>query len=172
MEVTIRRATEDDVKMIVDIGRIAVEEAHRASCSPADMEHYLTAHYNEDAIMQELRDPANTYHVIRCEGEPAGFSKIVLNMPHPNIDDQHVTKLDRIYLLSTFYDKKLGYQLLSHNIAFARQNGQNGMWLFTWTGNERAVRFYKRAGFTIIGEHWFKVSDTHSNPNHQMLLRF
>jgi ribosomal protein S18 acetylase RimI-like enzyme len=46
------------------------------------------------------------------------------------------------------------------------------MWLYTWTGNERAVSFYLKAGFKIIGSHNFKISATHSNPNHRMLLEF
>jgi len=170
MDVLIRRATGDDCQMIVDIGRIAVEVSHRSSCSVADMEYFLTTHYNNDAILAELNDPAYIYHVVFYDGRPAGFSKIILNASHPNIASGNVTKLDRIYILADFYDKKLGFQLLSHNVALAKEHAQCGMWLFTWTGNERAVSFYKRNGFTVIGDHKFKVSDTHYNPHYQMYL--
>ena len=172
MDILIRRAKEDDHKIIVDIGRVAVELAHRDSCSPADMDDYLTKHYNEDAIREELNNPANIYHIIFCDDQPAGFSKIVLNAEHPNIPNKNVTKLDRIYLLSSFYDRKLGFHLLHHNVAFSKENDQCGMWLFTWTENQRAVNFYKRNGFTIIGDHKFKVSDTHYNPNYHMYLSY
>ena len=168
----IRRATVNDSSTIVSIGRIAVGDAHRASCSQEDMEHYLDGHYNEDAIQQELVNQDNIYHILFYKGVPAGFSKIVLNAKHPNITNANTTKLDRIYLLSNFYDLKLGHQLLKKNIVFSQENDQCGMWLFTWTGNERAVKFYMRNGFIIIGEHMFKVSDTHSNPNHHMFLTY
>jgi ribosomal protein S18 acetylase RimI-like enzyme len=61
---------------------------------------------------------------------------------------------------------------MQFNIDYSREQGQAGMWLFTWTGNERAVDFYKKVGFTIIGSHQFKLSETHYNPNHQMLLQY
>lgn len=162
----------DDSQIIVGLGRVAVEEAHRASCSAADMAEYMSRNYTETAIRDELNDTANIYHIIFCEGQPAGFSKIVLNAPYANIPGEHVTKLDRIYLLNEFFGMQLGYRLLNHNIELSKASGQSGMWLFTWVGNTRAIAFYKKTGFEVIGEHWFKVSDTHSNANHHMMLRY
>lgn len=172
MDMFIRRATENDSPLIADIGRTGVEEAHRNSCSDADMQHFLNTTYNEHAIRNELANPANMYHVIYYKGQPAGFSNIVLDAEHPNIPHKNITKLDRIYLYTHFYDLKLGFHLLQHNIALSKSSGQQGMWLFTWVGNERAVNFYKRNDFVIIGAHKFKVSDTHYNSHHQMFLKF
>ena len=172
MDIVIRRATEADHQVIAHIGRIAVEEAHRSSCSEEDMQQFLNATYNEAAIINELNDPLNIYHVISYKGQIVGFSKVILNAEHANIATAHVTKLDRIYLLKEYYDLKLGYQLLNHNIAFSKENGENGMWLFTWVGNTRAVNFYKKTGFDIIGDHQFKVTETHYNANHHMYLQY
>lgn len=169
---TIRRATLSDAKTIIEIGRISVEEAHRESCSEKDMNKFLDATYNALAIKNELNDPRNIYHMIFFNDEPAGFSKIILNAAHPNIPQESVTKLDRIYLLNKFFDQKLGYQLLKFNIDLSKQNDQQGMWLFTWVGNKRAVEFYSRAGFVVIGSHRFKVTETHFNQHHQMFLNY
>ena len=172
MDISILPATENDNQLIADIGRIAVEEAHRDSCSAADMEHFLRANYNKAAIRNELNDPVNIYHVLFYKEQPVGFSKIILNAQHPNIPQENVTKLDRIYLLREFYDLKLGFRLLHHNITLSKSGNQCGMWLFTWVGNERAVNFYKRNGFTVIGGHKFKVTDTHYNEHYQMFLKY
>ncbi len=145
--ITIRPATEQDNELIAGMGKVAVELSHRDSCSVEDMNHFLSAHYTPEAIRDELANPNNCYHIISYETKPAGFSKIIMNMAHPNIAEPNVTKLDRIYLLEEFYDLKLGYELLQFNIGLSKANNQAGMWLFTWTGNERAVNFYKRAAF-------------------------
>lgn len=168
----IRRATEDDTETIAAIGRVAVADAHRLSCSAADLAQYLAENYNQEVIKDELNNAANIYHILYYNDTPAGFSKIVLNAAHENINETNATKLDRIYLLSDFYDLKLGHRLLHHNIALSKSAQQSGMWLFTWIGNERAISFYKRNGFEIIGAHSFRVSGTHYNPNHHMLLRY
>ncbi len=167
---SIVKATEKDYKLIMDIGAIAVEEAHRESCSAEDMQTFLRNTYNEIAIKEELKDSHNLYHIIYYQDKAIGFSKIILNYSHPNIEQQNVTKLDRIYILKEYFDLKLGYTLLQFNIALAKENNQYGIWLFTWVDNKRAVDFYIKTGFTIIGNHKFKVTETHYNSHYQMLL--
>ena len=168
--VSIIKATEKDTTSIVNIGKESVLEAHKDSCSVEDLNEYLEKNYNNDAIKEELNDTNNIYHIIHYNGNPVGFSKIILNVRHPNIVAENVAKLDRIYLLKEFYGLKLGLALLNFNIGLSRNNIQSGIWLFTWTGNNRAINFYLKAGFTIIGSHKFYVTKTYYNLNHQMFL--
>ena len=46
------------------------------------------------------------------------------------------------------------------------------MWLYVWKGNERALTFYERAGFHIVGDGWFRLTAEHANPNWQMYLPY
>lgn len=168
--ISILRATEKDYEQILSIGMVSVKLAHKESCSEKDMDEYLSKNYNTDAIKAELTDTDNIYYIINYNEQPAGFSKIVFNAEHPNIIQKNIAKLDRIYLLPEFHNLKLGLELLRFNIRLAADNHQAGIWLFTWIGNTKAVRFYLKNGFVIIGSHSFKVSDTHYNENHQMYL--
>lgn len=80
--------------------------------------------------------------------------------------------MERIYLLKEFYGLQLGLELFQFNVNLSKSNGQKGMWLFVWKENKRAVNFYQKMGFKIIGEHDFRISPNHTNPNHQMLLLY
>ena len=170
--ISVIKATESDHNSIVSIGKISVEESHRGSSAPEVMNEFLERNYNNEAVRKELNDINNIYYIINYNDKPAGFSKIILNAKHPSIVTENVTKLDRIYLLKEFYGLKLGLELLNFNIELARRNNQSGMWLYTWIGNTRAVNFYLKAGFTIIGSHKFYVTKTHYDVSHQMLLNF
>jgi ribosomal protein S18 acetylase RimI-like enzyme len=170
--VSVRRASLQDVNAIVKIGLSAVYEAHKDSTTAENLQVYLDKNYTESAIADELNDTRNIYQIISYKGEPAGFSKIVLNTAHPNIGAENVTKLDRIYVLTEYHGLKLGLQLLNANIELCKKDNQAGIWLFTWIGNERAIDFYHKAGFKIIGSHQFYVTETHYNLNHQMYLDF
>lgn len=163
---------ERDYNSIASIGRISVEESHRGSSSAEVMNEFLERHYNSDAIKIELNDINNMYYIIHYNDQPAGFSKIILNDRHPNIAVENVTKLDRIYLLKEFYGLKLGLELLNFNIELSRNNNQSGMWLYAWIGNTRAIDFYLKAGFTVIGSHKYYVTETHYDVSHQMFLSF
>jgi ribosomal protein S18 acetylase RimI-like enzyme len=170
--ISIIRATERDCNSIVSIGKISVAESHRDSCSSEEMDEFLERNYNKVAIKEELNDITNIYYIIRYSDEPVGFSKIILNAKHSNIISENVTKLDRIYLLKEFYGLKLGLKLLNFNIELSRNNHQSGMWLYTWVGNKRAIDFYLKAGFTVVGSHKFYVNETHYDLCHQLFLSF
>jgi ribosomal protein S18 acetylase RimI-like enzyme len=172
MMISVIRATERDYKPIVSIGKVSVEESHRGSNSDDVMNAFLEKNYNDDAIKEELNDVNNIYHIIHYQDRPAGFSKIILDDKHPNIAAENVAKLDRIYLLKEFYGLKLGLELLNFNIELSKANGQSGMWLYAWIGNQRAIDFYLKAGFTIIGSHKYYVTETHYDVSHQMYLKF
>jgi diamine N-acetyltransferase len=170
--ISVIRATERDYKPIVSIGKVSVEESHRGSSPDEVMHEFLERNYNDDAIREELNDVNNIYHIIQYNNRPAGFSKIVMNAKHPNIMEENVAKLDRIYLSKDFYGLKLGLELLNFNIKLSKANGQSGMWLYTWIGNQRAIDFYLKAGFIIIGSHQYYVTETHYDVSHQMFLKF
>jgi diamine N-acetyltransferase len=170
--ISVIKATERDCNSIVSIGKDSVVESHRGSCSAEDMSEFLEKNYNSDAIKEELNDTNNIYYILNYNDKPVGFSKIILNAKHPNIVTENATKLDRIYLLKEFYGLKLGLELLNFNIKQAGKNNQSGMWLYTWVGNSRAINFYLKAGFTIIGSHKFYVTKTHYDRCHLMFLNF
>lgn len=169
---TIQKATIHDAATIATIGKQSFLESHGHSASAADIESYISRKYTADAVQLELADPRNIYHLIYYNGQVAGYSKILLNTTHENIPAPNTTCLDRLYLLKDFYDLKLGAKLLEYNINLSKQANQAGIWLYTWTENKRAIAFYHKAGFKIVGSASFSISPTHANPNHVMYLEY
>ena len=165
------RATESDVNVICGIGKLSVAESHKGSCSDEHMNEYLVKNYSNDAIDKDLSDPTNHYYIVTCNDKVAGFSKIVFNAEHLNVDYKNAAKLDRIYLLKEFIGLKLGLELLNFNIELARKNNQSCVWLYTWIGNENAINFYLKSGFKVVGEHKFYINETHYDVSHQMVLK-
>lgn len=171
-QITITKATSQHAEIIAAIAVQSFIESHGHSAPAADIENYVATKYSIAAIADELSGNNNVYYIIYYDQQPAGYSKILLNTPPVGTVAQNFCKLDRLYLLAQFHDLKLGLTLLNHNISLSKENAQAGIWLYTWTSNHRAVRFYTRAGFKITGHTHFRISETHTNPNHQMLLLF
>ena len=169
---SIVKASLEDIPILVEIGKLTFNVSHGSSASESDINNYLAKTYAVDVFKAELSDPKNIYHIIFHNNMAAGYSKIILNATHSNIQLENATKLQRLYILKEFYDLKLGYQLYNFNIEYSKKHNQLGMWLFVWIENARALNFYNKAGFNVIGKHNFKISETHSNPNHQMLLTY
>ena len=166
------RASVDDAELLAHVARESFLQSHGDSADPETVDAYVNAKFSPGEMQKELAEPKNIYSIIYSDERPAGYSKIVLNVPHANIDVKNVTKLDRIYLLENFIHLKLGTELLQFNIHLSKQQEQAGMWLYVWKQNPRAYMFYLRNGFQVIGSYDFHLSPTHANPNHQMLLRY
>jgi ribosomal protein S18 acetylase RimI-like enzyme len=169
---TIQKATAEDAATIVEIGKQSFIESHGHSASAADIDSYVSRKYSLDAVKGELEDLKNIFHLIFFNGQAAGYSKIILNVPNENISAQNIACMDRLYLLKGFYGQKLGLHLFELNLEISKQSGQAGMWLYTWVENTRAIVFYTKAGFEIVGKRNFPISETHSNPNHVMYLEY
>src|SRR6185503_2382758 len=169
---SIIKATPKDATLLSQIGTQSFIESHGHSAAEEDINKYINEAYNSHSLHDELSDPQNIYYIIFENNEAAGFSKIILNSPYKDISAKKVTKLERIYLLKEFYGLNLGMELMNFNIQLSKNNDQAGMWLFTWKENQRAIAFYKKLGFEIIGSADFRLTPTHSNPNHLMYLEY
>ena len=170
--IVIVKAKVEDSKLLADIGRITFVESHGSSASMEDIDEYVNIKYNYEILKEELSDLNNIYHIIYHDKKPAGYSKIILNVPHSSIPFENVTKLERLYLLKEFYSLKLGLEIFHFNMNLSKINNQVGMWLYVWKENDRAIRFYEQLGFLVIGSYDFKLTETHSNPNFQMYLKY
>jgi len=169
---SIVKASESDFELLSEIAKITFIESHGNSAKSEDINTYIIENYNTNAFKEELGDKKNIYYTIYYNNRLAGYSKIIFDSPYPNSQIKNLAKLERLYILKEFYDLKLGLDLFQFNVNLSKENNQMGIWLFVWKENKRAVNFYKKNGFLIIGSHDFKISETHSNPNHQMFLRF
>jgi len=167
---SILKAGTKDAALLSQLAANTFLESHGHSAPAADISNYIAEKYDVAVFTQELSSPKNYYHIIYHNEEPAGFSNIVFDCPYDNSLVQTIAKLERIYLLQQFHDLKLGLQLFQFNIGLAKQYRQTGIWLYVWKENIRAINFYTKAGFKIIGSHDFKISATHANPNYQLLL--
>jgi len=159
-------------ELIANIGKKTFCESHGISASKENINAFISEKYTIEALENELNNNNNSYYLIYFNNKLAGFSKVQFNTENSNIAVKNITKLDRFYLLKDFYGKKLGLKLFEFNIEISKKNQQKGIWLAVWVENKRAIKFYKKAGFKIVGKYDFKISDTHSNPNHIMYLSF
>ncbi len=170
--ITILQAAVNDAKLLVRIGKSSFLESHGMSASQEDIDAYVKLKFNVSTFKEELQDSSNHFYIIYHHQIPAGYSKIIFDYPHEKIPFKNVTKLERLYLLKEFHHLKLGLELFNFSVQESLKNHQAGMWLFVWTENVKAFNFYNKVGFKIVGSHDFKISETHYNPNHQMLLTY
>lgn len=168
----IRKAIESDAGGILNIAAPSFLSTHVSSAAKEDLDWFINQNYNLEAFKKDIADESNEYFILQFENKIVAYAKLVL---HTHIDweiIQPLTKLDRFYIDPEFVGKGVSKSLFQFIVELSKSKNQKGIWLYTWIGNTRAINFYRKQGFEIVGAFDFHISPNHTNPNHRMLLSF
>lgn len=163
-------STLSELSELTALAKTTFLQSHGHCACASEVAAYVNENFTEENFRQELSDPHNLYFSAYHENILIGYSKIICDSPFKSVTDPHSCKMERLYVLDKMHGKGIGKELFDFNIALARKNKQSNVWLFVWVENKRAIRFYEKQDFVIVGEHDFRISDQHYNPNHQMRL--
>lgn len=169
---TIIKAGIEHAELLSTIGKTSFLQAHGKSASEEDIATYVNNTYTPTVFAEELCNTDHLFHIIYSNDKAAGYSKILLNRPNTNVEQQSITKLERLYLLEDFYGQNLGAKLFDFNVDVSKSHGQLGIWLNVWVENHKAIRFYTKCGFKNVSSYDFKISENHTNPNHVLFLEY
>ncbi|AXG70501.1 spermidine/spermine N(1)-acetyltransferase [Kordia sp. SMS9] len=168
--IRIEKAVIDDLERIAEIGRITFLETYLPNTPKEAVESFVATAFDLDTLRAEFNIESIHYFIIFSDETLAGYGKIELNAQNEMLETPQLTKLERFYVLKEFHGHKLGAQLFNHLVQFSKEQQQRGMWLYVLIANERALRFYTKNNFQIVGEYDFKISETRYNPNYVMYL--
>ena len=69
-------------------------------------------------------------------------------------------ELARIYLEQSYWGRGLGGELFDECCRIAKSNNCDSVWLGVWKKNERAIGFYKKHRFEIVGTVEFDLASS------------
>ena len=69
-------------------------------------------------------------------------------------------EIRRIYVLHRFHSERVGWNLMRTALEAARRTGKTRMLVGVYGQNHAAIAFYKRVGFSVVGERKFQVGAT------------
>ena len=123
-----------------------------------DMETYLASAFSEATQHRELVDADNRiWLAIAANGDIAGYAHVRRSAAPSgaSIGRSHAVEIARIYAGQQWQGRGLGAALMNQCIATAREWGGEVLWLGVWERNPRAIAFYEKHGFQVVGEQPF-----------------
>ncbi|MES2558467.1 MAG: GNAT family N-acetyltransferase [Bacteroidota bacterium] len=156
MMVTVRAAGITDAATLAQVGASTFYETFRPFNTEEDMQAYISKSYNESLIAQNLQHTEIHYAVAEEHNEAIGYIKLLLNAPHPKLTGRTV-ELEKIYVKQSWLGSGAGKQLMDYAIHFSRQQQYETLFLGVWKENERAVHFYRKAGFIEFDTRFFPL---------------
>lgn len=162
MEISIRRVTDNDVAALVKIARQTFSDTFTGTCTQADMDSFLDAHYNEEQLSKELMDKDAFCFFAEATGTPVAY--LFFKEDYKNFPAEKkwiALELKRIYVLKSWQGKGIAQLLMDYILQFATENKYEMVWLGVWEHNLRARKFYEKYGFENSGfTHDFPIGNT------------
>jgi GNAT superfamily N-acetyltransferase len=158
----IAEAEPGDAARIARLAGLTFALACPPGTAPGAIEQFIAENLTEVCFDRYLRDPARQVLVADMEGTAVGYTMLVFGEPA----DQDVAvvlslrpsvELSKVYVLETHHGTGVAAPLLSVTLDAARERGAAGVWLGVNRNNQRAIRFYTKSGFRVVGSKTFFV---------------
>lgn len=151
----IRKATLTDCRALMQLGITTFEQTYAAHNTAENLQLYLEKAFNEAQLTKELESSTEAYFIIFDQDRPIAYVKLNYNCCPPEVSDENMLEIQRIYVSEQYQQKGLGKKLLKIAETEAIHSGSHSIWLGVWQQNPNAIRFYSNNGFSIIGTHDF-----------------
>lgn len=156
-EITILVGSAEDAGELAKFGEKTFRATYSAQNSAATMRAYVAEHFTNDRLTQEILDDQNLFFIARNKmGKIVGYAKVTESVPDPCVTGPAV-EIQRIYVARRSKGKGIGAALLQRCINSAALAGYESTWLGVWVENEKAIAFYRKWGFEVVGTHIFEL---------------
>ena len=156
--IEIRLAKKEDAPSIALLGRTTFTETFgHFFRDQQDLIEYYNLTFSVQKIEAGIEKPNNVFWIAFANRLPVGYAKLKLNSQSEFVESQDVCQLQKIYVLKDFLSMKIGLGLQDALLKRAKELNFDNVWLSVLDSNERAINFYKKAGFEEIGNHDFQI---------------
>ena len=156
---TIRYATIEDAKMLVELAARTFYDAFAVTNTPENMAAYMSEAFTLERISWELSDPRAKTLIAEMEGAPVGYAKIIDAEAPDCVRFRPSMEIVRLYVDQQFHGRGIAHSLMQACLDEAARTGHCGVFLGVWEHNPRAQAFYRKWGFEIVGSHIFQMGD-------------
>ncbi len=151
----LRAAEPADAGPLSRLAERTFREAFADLNSPADIDLHCARNFTPELQLAEIGDPDTFTLLAECGQELVAYAQVRRGAPPPCVAAASPAELSRIYVQARWQGSGLATELMARVVDQARLGGGDVLWLGVWERNPRAIRFYRRCGFSEVGEQPF-----------------
>lgn len=155
--VVIRAATSSDAASLAVLAERTFRETFAADNSEENINQHCARRFGAEVQGEEIADPQFATLLAEVAGELVGFAQLRLAHPAACVRGDQPAELHRIYVARPWHGRGVARQLMRAVCATAARAGSDCIWLGVWERNPRAIAFYRKCGFAVVGDHVFML---------------
>lgn len=163
----VRHATARDAQALAMLAEASFRATFGAMNTAAHMDVHCRASYGAAIQAAEIADPAIATLLAEADGQLAGYAQLREGATPACIEAMRPGEIQRFYVQVRWHGTGVAQALMGGALAALRARGCDVAWLGVWERNPRAIAFYRKSGFTVVGEHVF---DLGGDPQRDLVL--
>ncbi|MHB1311726.1 MAG: GNAT family N-acetyltransferase [Gemmatimonadaceae bacterium] len=149
----LRHATAADLPAYGAFVRLTFQATYGPQQEPESLARHVAERLNDDRLQDELHDASRTLLLLESGTSLAGFALLRAWEAPPEVGAANAVEVERFYVGQAWHGRGLAAPLMTAALDVARAAGHDAAWLSVWERNPRAIRFYEKQGFAIVGRH-------------------
>lgn len=161
--VSTRPATADDAAVLSTLAAATFALACPPGTAREHIDAFIAEHFTVERFSGHLADPGRVLRLlVDDDGTAVGYTMLVLDAPtDPDVlaavATRPTTELSKLYVLPASHGAGAARTLMEATLDDARSRGARSVWLGVNQQNARAIRFYGKSGFEVVGTKTFLV---------------
>ena len=155
----LRPAEARDAAALAELAERTFRDAFASQNRAEDMDAHCRKHYGEGIQAAEIGDPDRTTLVCEQGNELVGYGQLRWGNRPSCVLAAKPAEIQRLYVSSEWHGKGVAHALMNSLLDVALARGADAAWLGVWERNARALAFYEKFGFRLVGEHAFVLGE-------------
>ena len=162
MTLSISKATTADAAALAECAAVTFPLACPPGSLPEDIRQHIETKLSPEQFEVNITAPGHTILCLREGSRILGYSMVVLDQPADAevlaaLSHSPVVELSKFYVHPDQHGRGSAATLMSATLELATEAGLPGIWLGVNQENARALRFYTKSGFRIVGTKRFRL---------------
>jgi ribosomal protein S18 acetylase RimI-like enzyme len=155
--VVIRPAKPSDAASLSVIAERTFRDTFAVDNSEENINLHCARKFGAEIQSEEISDPQMTTLLAEVGSELVGFAQLRLAHTTACVAGARPAELHRIYVSSNWHGRGVANELMRGVYAAAIRAGSDCVWLGVWERNLKAIAFYRKCGFSVVGDHTFML---------------
>lgn len=154
-EIAFRVARSDDAAAFAAFAERVFRVTFGPHHTTADMDSYCASAFGVERQRGEIADPLRYTELVFVDGDLAGYVQLRSGTPPACVTGAAPIEILRFYVDPRWHGRGVAQVMMDHVIALVRGRGAETLYLAVWHRNARAIAFYQRYGFVVVGSKQF-----------------
>lgn len=155
----IQRATVEDSAIIESLGAKTFSETYADIISHPAVQQYMERQFCAERIKEAFGHPFSCFFIGFVKGEPVAFTRLRNDRIAKGVTGKKMLEIEQIYVLQEYQGFNVGKEMIEKCRQVAVSEKYDVLWLQVRQQNQKAIRFYQKAGFVIYETTQFSYSD-------------